>query len=155
MAVSHSGLTRRQLYRSQDPTPRSGITYLKTVALLEQKMDLSNVQDGTMNINLLGCKGRTFAWIVQHRADVIVWAQRKVPECSTDLFRLVQYEAFHRYGADVTRMERRWTRLRAAHHEHMRRLQQKRHSSCITPTDVNGHVKKRKLNQEWDKFGFT
>ena len=118
-------------------------------------MDLSNVQDGTMNINLLGCKGRTFAWIVTNRRDVIVWAQRKVPECSTDLFRLVQYEAFHKYGADVTRLERKWTRLREAHHEHMRNLQAKRHGSRITPTDVNGHVKKRKLNQEWDKFRFT
>ena len=112
-------------------------------------MDLSNVQDGTMNISLLGCKGRTFAWIVAHRQGIIAWAQRKVPECSTDLFRLVQYEAFHRHGADVTQLERRWSQLRKAHHKHMRKLQADRNGSRITCTDVNGHVK------NLDTFSFT
>ena len=110
-------------------------------------MNLNNVQDGTMNINLLGCKGRTFMWIVTNRPDVIVWAQRKVPECSTDLFRLVQYEAYHVYGADPVRLEAKWQPLREAHHDHMRRMQQERHDSRITPTNVNGHVK-------YDTFGF-
>ena len=117
-------------------------------------MDLSNVQDGTMNINLLGCKGRTVSWICKNRRDVIVWAQRKVPECSTDLFRLVQYEAFHGYGADVTALERKWARLREAHHEHMRDLQAKRNGSSMTQTDVNGCiVKKRKLSQTSGNYG--
>ena len=120
-------------------------------------MDLSNVQDGTMNINLLGCKGKTFSWIVKHRRDVIVWAQRKVPECSTDLFRLVQYEAFHSNGQCLTALERKWTRLREAHHEHMRELQRKRNSTPMTQTDMNGCIlKKRKLNQAsfGGKYGF-
>ena len=117
-------------------------------------MNLSNVQDGTMNINLLGCKGRAFSWICKKRPDVIVWAQRKVPECSTDLFRLVQYEAFHSYGADVTALERKWSRLREAHHEHMRNLQRKRNGTPMTQTDMNGCLlKKRKLNQTSGNYG--
>ena len=117
-------------------------------------MNLSNVQDGTMNINLLGCKGRTYSWIVTNRPDVIVWAQRKVPECSTDLFRLVQYEAFHVYGADPVRLEQKWGPLREAHHIHMRNLQQTLHDSNITRTDANGFVKKRRLSHHWDKYNF-
>ena len=125
-------------------------------------MNLSNVQDGTMNINLLGCKGRTFEWICKNRRDVIVWAQRKVPECSTDLFRLVQYSEFHSYGADATALERKWTRLREAHHEHMRDLQERRNGTPMTQTDMNGCiVKKRKLGQvglshygSFGKYGF-
>ena len=120
-------------------------------------MDLSNVQNGTININLLGCQGKTFGWICRHKPDVIVWGQRKVPECSTDLFRLIQYAEFHTYGADVVKLERKWTRLREAHHEHMRTLQEQRSGTRITRTDVNGCVKKRKLNQyhdRWADFGF-
>ena len=117
-------------------------------------MNLSNVQDGEININLLGCKGRTFSWVCRHKPDVIVWGKRKIPECSTDLFRLIQYADFHTYGADVTRLERKWTRLREAHHEHMRARQERQSGTRITRTDVNGFVKKRKLNHSWDKFGF-
>ena len=117
-------------------------------------MDLSNVENGTMNINLLGCKGRTFDWICENRKDVIVWAQRKVPECSTDLFRLVQYEAFHRYCPDLPTLERKWTSLREAHHEHMRNMQRKQSTTPMTQTDMNGClVKKRKLSHPYGTFG--
>ena len=117
-------------------------------------MDLSDVQDGTININLLGTQGKTFSWVCRHKPDVIVWGQRKVPECSTDLFRLIQYAEFHRYGANAVVLERKWSRLRDAHHEHMRARQERQTGTRITRTDVNGYVKKRKLNHSWDKFGF-
>ena len=105
-------------------------------------MDLNNCRDDTLNINLMKCKGKKFSWIVANKPDIIVWGQRKIPECSTDLFRLVQYEDYCRTRRMTTQralraFEEKWNLLREKHYSYLIITQGGRYGSRTTQTNAN------------------
>ncbi len=141
--VSPIELTQPQHCQSRDLTMKQ--ENIKRRRRTSVNMDLNNCQDGKVNINLMGCKGKKFSWIVANKPDIIVWAQRKLPECSTDLFRLVQYEEYQRVLMSTKPLrlrtfENKWIKLREAHHAHMRKAQGQLCGSRMTPTNANGCV---------------
>ena len=74
-------------------------------------------------------KGKKFSAICRQTPSYVTWARTQIPNCGTELFRLVQFADAQRMSVNefnarhitVFEFEQKWTRLRTQHREWMQR----------------------------------